>query len=170
MCDNKQSGNIMTDLSDPFSQFASVKRDKIDFKKINGYRRDFTRFSDENFRYDISLINFKNDYHDVNDKFSDFISKLEVCVEQHAPLKKLTSKQLKFESKPWITSEIQRMIKIRNKLFYKKKKQPNNENNKRLYNLFRNRINRELKKSKKDFYCHYFEINKNSIKKKHGKE
>ena len=57
------------------------------------------------------------------------------------------------------------MIKIRNKSFYKKKKQPNNENNKRLYNLFRNRINRELKKSKKEFYCHYFEINKNNIKK-----
>ena len=42
------------------------------------------------------------------------------------------------------------MIKIKNKLFSRKKRQPNNENVKRLYNLFRNRVvNKELVKSKK---------------------
>ena len=41
------------------------------------------------------------------------------------------------------------MIKIKNKLFFRKKRQPNNENVKLLYNIFRNRANRELKKIKK---------------------
>ena len=40
------------------------------------------------------------------------------------------------------------MIKIKNKLFNRKKRQPKNEDIKRLYNLFRNRVNRELTKSK----------------------
>ena len=35
----------------------------------------------------------------------------------------------------------------------------------RLYNLFRNRVNRELKKAKKNYYTKYFEENNNNIKK-----
>ena len=57
------------------------------------------------------------------------------------------------------------MIKIKNKLFYRKKRQPHNENIKRLYNLFRNRTNRELKRSKRDYYHQYYEQNSNNSKK-----
>ena len=57
------------------------------------------------------------------------------------------------------------MIKIRNILFQRKKRQPNKENNKRLYNLFRNRVIRELKKSKNIYYNEFFEVNNNNIKK-----
>ena len=56
------------------------------------------------------------------------------------------------------------MIKIRNKLFQRKKRQPNNENIKRLYNLFRNRVIRELRKSKKKYYNEFFIVNNNDIK------
>ena len=41
----------------------------------------------------------------------------------------------------------------------------NNENCKRLYNLLRNRINRDLKKSKKQYYEQYFTEHVNNIKK-----
>ena len=41
------------------------------------------------------------------------------------------------------------MIRIKNKLFFRKKRQPNNVNIKKLYNIFRNRVNRELKKNQK---------------------
>ena len=57
------------------------------------------------------------------------------------------------------------MIKIRNKLHRRKKRQSNNENIKRLYNLFRNRIIREMKKSKRDHYNKYFEKHRNDVKK-----
>ena len=57
------------------------------------------------------------------------------------------------------------MIKIRNKVFARKKRQPNNENNKRLYNLLRNRIHREFKKSKKQYFAEYFASNANNMKK-----
>ena len=58
------------------------------------------------------------------------------------------------------------MINIRNKLFRRRKRQPDNENVKRLYNLFRNRVIRELKKSKKTYYSNYFEEHNNNIKKR----
>ena len=87
------------------------------------------------------------------------------AVDRHAPIKKLCRKELKLDSKPWITSVFVKLIKYRNTLFSRKKRQPNNANIKRLYNLFRNRVNNELKKSKKSYYNAYFEKCKNDIKK-----
>ena len=94
-----------------------------------------------------------------------FHSKLEGCVDRHAPIKKLSPKEIKLKNKPWISTEISKLIKVRNKIFARKKRQPNNTNNKRLYNLFRNRVNREIKKSKRKYYSEFFEINKMNIKK-----
>ena len=87
------------------------------------------------------------------------------CVDRHAPLKKLSPKEVKLEHKPWISNEINKMILFRNKLFQRKKRQPSNEEIKRLYNLVRNRVNREIKKSPKKYYSGYFENNKSNIKK-----
>ena len=57
----------------------------------------------------------------------------------HAPIKQLTPKEVKLVNKPWITPAISKMIKIRSKSFARKKRQPNNVNIKRLYNLFRSK-------------------------------
>ena len=91
--------------------------------------------------------------------------RLEGCVDRHAPIKKLNCRDIKLKVKPWITAELSKMIKIKNKLFGKKKRQPINENVKYLYNIFRNRVNRELKKSKKTYYTAYFEEHSKNIKK-----
>ena len=57
------------------------------------------------------------------------------------------------------------MINERNKLLKRKKRQPMHENVKIFYNRSRNKVNRELKKSKILYYTKYFEDNKNDIKK-----
>ena len=88
-------------------------------------------------------------------------------MERHAPIKELTPKEIKLKNKPWITADINKMIKIRNKFFKRKKRQLTNDDIKRVYNLFRNRVIREIKKSKKIYYSEYFETNNNNIK-KHG--
>ena len=162
---NQSSGNILLSISEHFSQFTSVVRKKIDFKNVNFFQRNYSNFTSEHFRNDVSIQNWTNDLEDVNDQFNDFFWRLEGCVDRHAPLKKLTKKELKLKSKPWITPFIVRLITQRNKIFERKKRQPNNNNIKRLYNLFRNRVNRELKKSKKKYYTDYFEEHKNDIKK-----
>ena len=97
----------------------------------------------------------------------DFFTKLDATVDRHAPLKELTPREIKMENKPWLSAEIIKLIKLRNKVFARKKRQPNNENCKRLYSLLRNRINRKLKKSKKQHYIEYFNehVIDNNIKK-----
>ena len=57
------------------------------------------------------------------------------------------------------------MIRIKNNLFARKKRQPLNDNIKVLYNKFRNRVNRELTKSKKSYYTDFFNKHCNNIKK-----
>ena len=60
-------------------------------------------------------------------------------------------------SKPWINLYIIKMISYRNKLFKRKKENPLNNKIKITYNLFRNHINREIKKVKKAYYQEYFQ-------------
>ena len=165
LSDETKSGNIFLTLSEHFSQFVSIKREKIDYKNLNIFHRDYSKFQSKQFRDDVSIQNWNSNRSKVNELFIDLHSKLEGCVDRHAPIKKLSPKEIKLKNKPWISTEISKLIKIRNKIFGRKKRQPNNTNNKRLYNLFRNRVNREIKKSKKKYYSEFFEINKMNIKK-----
>ena len=50
-------------------------------------------------------------------------------------------------------------------MYTSKKRQSHNDNCKRIYNLLRNRVQRELKKSKQKYYAEYFAENVNNIKK-----
>ena len=165
MSDEISSGNIYLTLSEHLSQFASVKREKLDIKNITIFDRDYSKFSAIDFCDDVSIQNWNYNLDNSTDLMKDFIWKLNGCVDRHVPIKKLNAKETKLKHKPWIKTELIKMIKIKNKLFERKKRQPNNDNIKRLYNIFRNQVNRELKKSKKSYYTSYFAEHKNNIKK-----
>ena len=62
------SGNIITDLSDHFSQFVSVHRPKMDYKSFTINKRDYSNFSETSFRNDVSIQNFNNT---LTDQFRD---------------------------------------------------------------------------------------------------
>ena len=57
------------------------------------------------------------------------------------------------------------MISHRERLLHRKKDDPTNHRLERAYKLFRNRITREIKKSKKKYYKEYFENNISNMKK-----
>ena len=84
-----------------------------------------------------STQNWNYSHDNVHDSFSDFYTKLDGSVNTHSPFKKLSPKEIKIKNKPWLSHIIVKMIKIRNKVFARKKRQPNNENLKRLYNILR---------------------------------
>ena len=56
---------------------------------------------------------------DVNLSYNAFDNKVNEILEKHVPLKKLNKKQLRLQSKPWITPGIVKSIKRRDKLFPK---------------------------------------------------
>ena len=55
--------------------------------KLVVYSRDYSKFSVDSFRDDVSIQNFDVEFDNVNDQFNDFYFKLEGCVDRHAPLK-----------------------------------------------------------------------------------
>ena len=73
-------------------------------------------------------------------------------ISNHAPLRKAKKRDLKFQSKPWITSGLQKSIVIKSKLFGKFIKSTNAIIKKKLHNDYkinRNMISTLLKQRKK---------------------
>ena len=68
---------------------------------INIFQRDSSNFSSESFRYDVSIQNWNYSHDNVHDSFRDFYIQLEGSVNKHAPLKKLSPKDIKLKRKPW---------------------------------------------------------------------
>ena len=162
---NTFSGNIIIEIADHLLQFVSIDTSKIEYNKFKYYKRNYRNFSEESFLADITIQIWNNDFEDVNDSYNDFIFRLEGCVNRHAPIQKLNQKEQKRNQKPWITNEILKRIKHRNKLFAQRKSNPSDVNIKRIYVLFRNAINRDIKAAKKSYWASYFDQSKNDMKK-----
>ena len=123
-----------------------------------------SKFNENLFLDDLSIQNFGNT-DDPNIRFTELTLKYEACVKRHMPLKKMSIKERQIRDKPWMTKEILKKIKIRNKLFANKKKDINNEHLKSAYNKFRNSVNNDIKMSKTKYYNTYFESCQTNMKK-----
>ena len=127
------SGNILTQITDHFPQFLIVKHAGITYKNLSYFQHDFSHFNEENLLNDFANldISYLNDSaSDVNSKFNRLLSSLDELVKTHAPLRKLTKKDTKFRNKPWINGKIQKMMRIRDQIL-KKLKKNNNQSLKR---------------------------------------
>ena len=73
---------------------------------------------------------------------------------------------MKFKSKPWITSGLQKSISVKNKLLknFINKKVPIKKDFHTNYKKYRNFVFTLMKKSKQAYYDKYFEINWKNIK------
>ena len=90
--------------------------------KSNIYERDWFNFVQENFILDYFSVDWNsliNNDKDVNLSFNNFFKRINAILDNHAPLRKVTKKKLRFRSKPWITLGLQKSIFIKNSLFVK---------------------------------------------------
>lgn len=161
-----QSGNILIQIADHLAQIAMINKPRIKIENnTNMYKRDYKNLNEESFLDDISIQQWDNNSNDPNEMFNDFLWRLESSVNRHAPLRKLSKKEYKLKSKPWISVFIQRKIRHRNELFSRKKKNPTDEYVAQAYNRFRNSVNRDIIKAKRNYYSTYFENCKLNMKK-----
>ena len=84
----------------------------MDYKILSIFQRDYSKFLSQQFCDDVSIQNWNTNLPNVNSLFIDFYSKLQGSVDRHAPYKKLSPKEIKLQSKPWISTEI---FKFRNR-------------------------------------------------------
>ena len=114
------SGNIISDISDHFSQFC-ILSSTVDQPKENRKVRDFSKFSSRSFIADLLQVDWDEiiarGTDDINKIFSSFYNKLNKIVNKHAPFKTMSKRRKKKLSKPWITKGIRTSIRIKNRLY-----------------------------------------------------
>ena len=87
----------------------------------------------------------------VDASFQNFFDSINNILDKHGPFKKITKYKLKFRTKPWITSALQKSISIKNKIFknHIKKKDKSQKNELHIhYRICRNLISALMKRSK----------------------
>ena len=152
------SANLTTTYSDHLPQVLLVPgfyRYK-NVHKSNVFIRDWKTFNNATFSADYKSTDWPNimqiDKGNANLSFHNYIEEVEKMTSNHAPLRKTRKRELKFQSKPWITTGLQKSIVIKNKLFGKFIKSTNSIIKEKLHNdykSYRNMISTLLKQSKK---------------------
>ena len=139
--------------------------------KSNIYERDWSKFDQENFILDYFSVDWE-DFLKINELNADnstkiYLDKTNMLLDTYAPLKKNNKYKLKFKSKPWITSGLQKSIFLKNKLltnFINKKNPILKKEFHTNYKKYRNLLSTLMKKSKQAYYDKYFEKKWNNIK------
>ena len=157
------SANVITDLSDHFSQFcimhSTLTKNRLHCSKI----QDYSRYDEALFNNDISQIDWQallaQASNDPNKQFSTFYDRLNKLVNKHAPLKRLSKRKSKQFKKPWITKGIKITIRKKNEYFIA------NKHDTGKYILYRNSIRSLTCASKKLYYQSFFNQNLSNIKK-----
>ena len=119
---NAISGNLVSKISDHLPQFLIVDNLKVNYKVLNYYKNDFSKFDEEKFINDFSLLDWNSissDYMDANTKFDIFYDQISQFINSHVPRRKLSKREIKLSTKPWITKPI--LAKIRYRDIFKSK-------------------------------------------------
>ena len=140
-------------------------------KANNIFEKDWSNFDQENFILDYFSTDWdiaRNlDEQNVNYSTESFLNKINSLLSNYVPLKKINKYKLKFRSKPWITTGLQKSISVKNKFLtnFIKKKDPAKKAELHLqYKNHRNLLSTLLKKSKENYYKKCFESNWNNAK------
>ena len=156
----------MTQITDHFPQFLIIKQAGLSYKNCSYFKHDFSKLNEENLVNDFASLDqsYMNDSNsDINTKFNRFLSSLDELIKNHAPLKKLSERDVKFRNKPWINVRIQKMMRIRDKILIKLKR---NESQSvlELNKKFRNRVTESFREIKANYFYNYFQKNSNNMK------
>ena len=165
-----EGGNLTTSISDHFPQFVII--DNID-KQINKstpiYRRSFKNFNNDEFENELRQIDWNNLLVDKTSEeaINFFFNKINLLLDEMAPQKRLTPREMKTEISPWMTPGILKSINNRDKVHKMYLKEKNDTNKKEIFKKFkqkRNVLSSLIKQVKSEYYENLFEENKSNIK------
>ena len=166
------SGNLTTAISDHLPSFVVLPKTHYQYlpKKHNIFKRNTKKFDREHFLLDMLSITWdeKISYKDADTSFNEFYNEIEILLDKHMPLKKITQKQYKRQFKPWISNEILTNCKHRDRIHheYCKTKDPTKKSTIfSEYKIIRNSIVQEIRQSKISYYREYFSKHNKDIRK-----
>ena len=165
-----KSGNFTLKLSDHLAQFLVILISYHQVSKKNiQYTYDRKNFDRQNFLQDFHNITWPttDSVTDPNIPFDDMIGKINNLINTHLPRRKMTQKEIRRKQKPWISNEILRKIKKRDRIHGKYLK-TNDENKKNelltKYKSLRKEVTTLVKNSKIEYYKNLFNENSNDLR------
>ena len=138
-------------------------------------RRNWRIFNRREFDEELESINWSEEIKhdmDTDTSCSFFLNKINILLDEMAPLKKVTKKEISLQRKPWITHGILQSMKIRDRTYKEFASETNEIKRKELgtlYKEYRNKIVTLLRTSKRKHFAEFFKVHNSNIKKKHGK-
>ena len=87
----------------------------VNYKTLNYYKNDYSKFYEELFINDFSLLDWDNIFNnnlDANTKFDVFYDKISQFINCHAPRRKLSKHEIKLSTEPWIIKDILAIVSI----------------------------------------------------------
>ena len=113
------SGNLTVQLSDHLFQFAILESFYKDLTPKNSkiYERNLKNFSEQEFNDTMAITDWSNilklKQNDPNVSMNSLHQYINNLLDICAPYKKLSKKEIKLKSKPWISTKIQSLMKKR---------------------------------------------------------
>ena len=104
-------GNITASISDHFAQFCSISDFFTPAKTSKNhlrYGRNFKHFNNREFQEELLKINWDLHFQDKNtDECTSFLVKnIDRLLDEMAPLKRLSNKEIGLKQRPWINHDI----------------------------------------------------------------
>ena len=167
------SGNLTYSLSDHLPQFLLLHNSNHKSNFISkSFHRSWSKFDKARFSHDFNSFNWNEilslDANSVDESFNSFFTQFSNLLNNHAPIIKLSKRQLKLKSKPWITKDLLTSMKIQDNYFsdFKECSSPGLKHYLHSkYKAYRNRIVSLLRISKKLYYRDFFFSNSRNLKK-----
>ena len=130
--------------------------------------RDWSKFNNENFILDYFNKTWSEilqlDQHNANLSMDSYLDHMNDILDIHAPYKQVNKNKLRFKIKLWATPALQKSLTVKNHLIKKFINCNDSQTKEQLctrYKEYRNLLSILLKRSKTNYYNHYFDINWN---------
>lgn len=105
---------------------------------------------------------FYSPSNDLEQKTKILINKIKYNTEKNTNLVKIKTKNI--NKKEWITKGLVQCINKKNHMYEISKKSPNNEDLKKEYKIYKNKLNQLIKNTKKQYFKNMIDRNKNTSK------
>ena len=163
------SGNILSGITDHLPNFIIINKFSALPKNVKIYKRDYSNLDKDALASELSSIDWNevfvsdSEATNVNTLFQSFYSRITEVIDKHVPVRKLTRKEIKSLSKPWVTFGIKTTIRVKQKLYEKYLKSGNSYYLTK-YKYYRNKVSSLIKHSKQEYYNDYFKTNSKNIR------
>ena len=158
------SGNIHYPNSDHCASYVIFKKffNITKNKRPEKFYRNFKQVDVENLNIDCTNVDWHSKVFNepnIDICFGNISKEIEILLELHAPLIKMSNRKIKYCNKPYIDSELIRQIRLRIVLFGIKKENPNSVNIEN-HRQQKNKVTNMCRKKRKDYFKKYFETHR----------